>query len=254
MWPNEDRYVSTNSYDDQIVLDVDGITVGGTRVPGCIVSDPEMVIVGTTDLEDHWLLTITLMTGREPRIEDGVRVTSTSTVERVAYAIPPAVAPAPEEEEPHPVREIPYDEMRALLGLPDVSDYIMRRDLARAFGNMRTAFGGFAEVLVEAGQQLARNLESLTEARRGTAEADTADVGDRPGPLTPEEHAMTDTTRSLLDRIDALVDDQLAGGEPETGYDFDDPDFPVARIAIVIGMVLRSQSGSNGCAIAAGSM
>lgn len=37
---------------------------------------------------------------------------------------------------------------------------------------------------------------------------------------------MTDTTRSLLDRIDALVDEQLDGGEPETGYDFDDPDFP----------------------------
>lgn len=37
---------------------------------------------------------------------------------------------------------------------------------------------------------------------------------------------MTDATRSLLDRIDALVDEQLDGGEPETGYDFDDPDFP----------------------------
>lgn len=37
---------------------------------------------------------------------------------------------------------------------------------------------------------------------------------------------MTDATRSLLDRIDALVDEQLEGGEPETGYDFDDPDFP----------------------------
>lgn len=32
--------------------------------------------------------------------------------------------------------------------------------------------------------------------------------------------------QSLLDRIDALVDEQLDGGEPETGYDFDDPDFP----------------------------
>lgn len=32
--------------------------------------------------------------------------------------------------------------------------------------------------------------------------------------------------QSLLDRIDALVDEQLDGGEPETGYDFDDPNFP----------------------------
>jgi hypothetical protein len=31
---------------------------------------------------------------------------------------------------------------------------------------------------------------------------------------------------ALVDDIDALVDDQLAGGEPETGYDFDDPTFP----------------------------
>jgi hypothetical protein len=75
--------------------------------------------------------------------------------------------PAESQVTVEPVREIPYDEMRALLGLPDVSDYIMRRDLARAFGNMRTAFGGFAEVLVEAGQQFARNLESLTEVLAG---------------------------------------------------------------------------------------
>lgn len=33
---------------------------------------------------------------------------------------------------------------------------------------------------------------------------------------------MTD----LIDRIDALVDEQMADGEPENGYDFDDPDFP----------------------------
>lgn len=63
--------------------------------------------------------------------------------------------------------EIPYDEMRALLGLPDVSDYIMRRDLDRAFHKVRRVFGGFAEVLAEAGQQFARNLESFTEALAG---------------------------------------------------------------------------------------
>ena len=37
---------------------------------------------------------------------------------------------------------------------------------------------------------------------------------------------MNANEQSLLDRIDALVDEQLDGGEPETGYDFDDPDFP----------------------------
>lgn len=37
---------------------------------------------------------------------------------------------------------------------------------------------------------------------------------------------MNVVEQSLLGRIDALVDEQLDGGEPETGYDFDDPDFP----------------------------
>lgn len=37
---------------------------------------------------------------------------------------------------------------------------------------------------------------------------------------------MNANEQSLLGRIDALVDEQLDGGEPETGFDFDDPDFP----------------------------
>ncbi|MDV8006766.1 hypothetical protein [Rhodococcus sp. IEGM 1318] len=76
--------------------------------------------------------------------------------------------PVESQVTPDSVSEIPYDEMRALLGLPDVSDYILRRDLTRAFRNMRTAFGDFAEVLVEAGQQFARNLESFTDALAGS--------------------------------------------------------------------------------------
>jgi hypothetical protein len=34
------------------------------------------------------------------------------------------------------------------------------------------------------------------------------------------------TERDIVDAIDELVDTQMAGGEPETGYDFDDPTFP----------------------------
>ncbi len=33
---------------------------------------------------------------------------------------------------------------------------------------------------------------------------------------------MTD----IVDRIDALIDEQLAAGEPETGWDYGDPDYP----------------------------
>lgn len=33
-------------------------------------------------------------------------------------------------------------------------------------------------------------------------------------------------TDDLIDTIDALIDEQLAAGEPETGYDYDDPTYP----------------------------
>lgn len=33
---------------------------------------------------------------------------------------------------------------------------------------------------------------------------------------------MTD----IIDRIDSLIDEQLAAGEPRNGYDYDDPDYP----------------------------
>ena len=42
---------------------------------------------------------------------------------------------------------------------------------------------------------------------------------------------MSDAQR-VIDDIDALVEEQLAGGEPETGYDFDDPDFPECRCGL----------------------
>ncbi len=42
---------------------------------------------------------------------------------------------------------------------------------------------------------------------------------------------MSDAQRAI-DEIDALIEEQLAGGEPETGYDFDDPDFPECRCGL----------------------
>ncbi|APE10779.1 hypothetical protein BO226_17555 [Rhodococcus sp. 2G] len=36
---------------------------------------------------------------------------------------------------------------------------------------------------------------------------------------------MTDS-RNIIDEIDALVDEQMAGGEPVGGYDYGDPDYP----------------------------
>lgn len=37
---------------------------------------------------------------------------------------------------------------------------------------------------------------------------------------------MTNREQSVLDDIDALVDEQMAGGEPIGGYDYNDPDYP----------------------------
>ncbi|OZF05231.1 hypothetical protein CH302_00995 [Rhodococcus sp. 15-2388-1-1a] len=37
---------------------------------------------------------------------------------------------------------------------------------------------------------------------------------------------MTNPEQSVIDSIDALIDEQLDAGEPEIGYDFDDPEYP----------------------------
>ncbi len=37
------------------------------------------------------------------------------------------------------------------------------------------------------------------------------------------------TAQQVIDDIDALVDEQMAGGEAKTGYDYDDPDYPRCR-------------------------
>lgn len=37
---------------------------------------------------------------------------------------------------------------------------------------------------------------------------------------------MTNREQSVIDDIDALVDEQMAGGEPIGGYDYNDPDYP----------------------------
>ncbi|MFF2556551.1 hypothetical protein ACFVUS_36475 [Nocardia sp. NPDC058058] len=45
-------------------------------------------------------------------------------------------------------------------------------------------------------------------------------------PFEAEDAAPVDPVRRLLDEIDALVEDSMRDGEPETGYDFDDPTYP----------------------------
>jgi hypothetical protein len=40
------------------------------------------------------------------------------------------------------------------------------------------------------------------------------------------------TAQRAIDAIGALIDEQLRAGEPETGFDFDDPDFPECRCGL----------------------
>jgi len=59
-----------STYDAQIVIDRDGITVGGERIPGVITAGGVAVRQSRT-IPDHWTVTVQLMTGREPILGDG---------------------------------------------------------------------------------------------------------------------------------------------------------------------------------------
>lgn len=63
-----------------------------------------------------------------------------------------------------PAREqIPYDEMRRLCGLPDVSAYIARRDAELAWGRMTAAFCAFGEAFVLVYKEVDKAAEPLRQ-------------------------------------------------------------------------------------------
>ncbi|APE10785.1 hypothetical protein BO226_17585 [Rhodococcus sp. 2G] len=59
-----------STYDAPIVIDRDGITVGGERIPG-IITAGGVVVHKSRSVTDHWTVTVQLMTGREPILGDG---------------------------------------------------------------------------------------------------------------------------------------------------------------------------------------
>lgn len=61
---------------------------------------------------------------------------------------------------------IPYDEMRRLCGLPDVSAYIARRELARMGRELREGFRRFGEAWAEAAEQALPGLRAISEAAK----------------------------------------------------------------------------------------
>lgn len=58
---------------------------------------------------------------------------------------------------------------------------------------------------------------------RGVAGVEVAHAAALPTPVATPGGSQED---AVLDAIDELVDEQMAGGEPETGYDFNDPTYP----------------------------
>ena len=65
-----------------------------------------------------------------------------------------------------PFSPIPYDEMRRLCGLPDVSAYIARRELARMGKELREGFRRFGEAWAEAAEQARPGLRAISEAAK----------------------------------------------------------------------------------------
>ena len=64
---------------------------------------------------------------------------------------------------PAEAKRIPYDEMRRLCGLPDVIDYIARREAEIAWERMMSAFSGVGESIVLAYNQLAKSMEPFKQ-------------------------------------------------------------------------------------------
>lgn len=64
---------------------------------------------------------------------------------------------------PAQAKKIPYDEMRRILNLPDVSDYIARRDFQLAWNRMTTSCRAFGEGLVLVYMELDRAVEPLRQ-------------------------------------------------------------------------------------------
>ena len=72
------------AYDQQIEINDAGITIGGTRVPGLL--DPNSVnVYRAPDLPDHWVVTATFVTGKEPIVGDGVSVHPAGSVSSIRH-------------------------------------------------------------------------------------------------------------------------------------------------------------------------
>ncbi|MEZ5152098.1 hypothetical protein [Rhodococcus zopfii] len=61
------------AYDQQIEINADGITIGGTQVPG-LIDEGSVNVYRAPGLPDHWIVTTTFVTGKEPIVGPGMTV------------------------------------------------------------------------------------------------------------------------------------------------------------------------------------
>ncbi|MGR6523852.1 hypothetical protein ACU5JM_19635 [Rhodococcus erythropolis] len=64
---------------------------------------------------------------------------------------------------PARAKRIPYDEMRRILNLPDVGDYIARREAEIAWERMMSVFSGVGESIVLAYKELEKSIEPFKQ-------------------------------------------------------------------------------------------
>lgn len=64
---------SMSSYDDEIAVTTDGITIGGQPVPGTIAAHG-ITVHKSGMVPAHWFVSVVFMTGREPTIGPGLEL------------------------------------------------------------------------------------------------------------------------------------------------------------------------------------
>ncbi|MCK8670970.1 hypothetical protein M1M07_07545 [Rhodococcus sp. HM1] len=70
------------AYDQQIEITAAGITIGGTPVPG-LLDQNSVNVYRAPQLPDHWIVTATFVTGKEPIVGDGVSVHPAGSVSSI---------------------------------------------------------------------------------------------------------------------------------------------------------------------------
>lgn len=72
------------AYDDPVVINEGGITVGGVKIPGLIGKEVR-VVANAGSINSHWEIGLTLLTGTAPVFGDHVHYDADTEVATVRY-------------------------------------------------------------------------------------------------------------------------------------------------------------------------